>query len=221
MPFLPGLFISARVTGTPVCRTELVTVWALSTCFYRDRINEPMSAEDLPSGIVNQHLSQEAGQTVVAHTFLAHWGDSWVRCQGKRCCPSARPQAGHTGRQGAFVRWRWHEIAVLVTHRTLSAVGPSLDKRHSKHSWSGFAHLLSLGHFSPFPWHCVPVFRIGDPGGATSYGCPDLSRRQLLVHRLLSFSGKEVAAWFDCHDAGQVLGKPGGWGGAILTWHCE
>lgn len=65
------------------------------------------------------------------------------------------------------------------------------------------------------------VFRIGDPGGATTYGCLDLSRRQLLVPRLPSFSGKEVAAWFDCHDAGQVLGKPGEWEEAILACHCE
>lgn len=67
----------------------------------------------------------------------------------------------------------------------------------------------------------MPVFRIGEPGGATTYRCLDLSRRQLLVPRLLSFSGKNVAAWFDCLDAGQVLGKPGGRGEVILAWHCE
>lgn len=39
-------------------------------------MNKLMSAEDLPLDIVNQHLSmsQEAGQAVVAHTVLAHWG---------------------------------------------------------------------------------------------------------------------------------------------------
>lgn len=57
LPFLPGLFTSAQVTGTPVFGTELATVWALSTCFYRDQMNEPMSAEDLPLDIVNQLLS--------------------------------------------------------------------------------------------------------------------------------------------------------------------
>lgn len=76
LPFLPELSISAQVMSMPVYGTELGAVWALSTCFYRDQMNKLMSAEDLPLDIVNQHLSmsQEAGQAVVAHTVLAHWG---------------------------------------------------------------------------------------------------------------------------------------------------
>lgn len=46
----------------------------------------------------------------------------------------------------------------------------------------------------------LPSRGIGDPGGSTTYGCLDLSRGQSLAPRLLSFSGKAVAAWLDCRD---------------------
>lgn len=54
--------------GTALSGTELGTVRSLSKCFYRDQVNEPVSAEDRPLDIVKQLLSmpQEAGQTVGA-----------------------------------------------------------------------------------------------------------------------------------------------------------
>lgn len=48
-----------------------------------------------------------------------------------------------------------HGISVLVTHRTVSELGSSLDKHCGKYLWDGLDHLPRPGHFSAFVCHCV------------------------------------------------------------------
>lgn len=70
-----------------------------------------------------------------------------------------------------------HGISVLVTHRTVSEFGSSLDKQCAKYLWDGLEYLPRPGHFSPLLCHCVLTVRVGDPGGSTAHGCPDLSKK--------------------------------------------
>lgn len=85
-----------------------------------------MSAEDLPLDIGNQLLSmsQEAGQAVVAHTVLAHWGTIWVRGQKKRCCLLGYPRQGAQAAVVLLCR-RWPGIAVLVTPEHCQCLAPA------------------------------------------------------------------------------------------------
>lgn len=109
-----------------------------------------------------------------------------------------------------------HGISVLVTHRTVSELGSSLDKHCGKYLWDGLDRLPRPGHFSAFVCHCVLTVRVGDPGGVTAHGCPVLSRRQLFAPTLPGISSKEVTAWLAFSGDGQEeLGDA-----AILGCHC-
>lgn len=154
-------------------------------------------------------MSQEAGQAVVAHTVLAHWGTIWVRGQKKRCCLLGHPRQGAQATMVLLCR-RWPGIAVLVTHRTLSAFDSSLDKLVR---WV-------CSFIMPRPSLSLPMALRASLQGRRPRRIHNLwvsyfSRRQLPDARLLSFSGKWVAAWLDCLDAGHILGKPWGQGGAL------
>lgn len=97
--------------GTPIPGTMLGTIWRLSNCFYRDRVNEPKSAEVrdsalrccepttvyVPEGWPDYSITIQPIGEASGLGIMKRGTDSLFKLL----------YAGGMGCQGAFVRWKF------------------------------------------------------------------------------------------------------------------